>query len=108
IEGRPPVALNALPLAYLMEVSPGFFNTLQARLVKGHDCTPTGPLQSPPVTVINEARARQYFAGQDPIGKGLMLGQLRLEIIGVVQDLQQVGPGGAETPEFFLSMRQGT
>jgi putative ABC transport system permease protein len=108
IEGRPPAALNALPLAYLMEVSPGFFNTLQARLVKGHEFDPNATLQSPPVTVINEAMARQYFAGQDPVGKGLMLGPLRLEIVGVAQDLQQVGPEVAKTPEFFLSMRQGT
>ena len=37
VEGRPPVAQNDQPLAWLMEVSPGFFRTLQARLVKGQE-----------------------------------------------------------------------
>jgi putative ABC transport system permease protein len=108
VEGRPPAALNNLPLAYLTEVSPGFFHTLQARLVKGHEFDATATPESPPVTVINEAMARQYYAGKDPIGKGLLLGRLRLEIVGVVQDLQQVGPEVAKSPAFFLSTRQVT
>jgi putative ABC transport system permease protein len=107
VEGRPPIAQNDQPLAWMMEVSPGFFHTLQARLVKGHELDPAATPDSPPATVINEAMARQYFPGQDPIGKRLLLSRRGLEIVGVVQDVQQVGPEVAKTPAFFLSTRQG-
>jgi putative ABC transport system permease protein len=107
IEGQPPVALNDQPLAWMMEVSPGFFHTLQAHMVKGQELDPTATPESPPTTVINEAMARQHFAGQDPIGKHLLLGRRPLEIVGVVQDIQQVGPEVEKTPAFFLSTRQG-
>ncbi len=108
VEGRPPVAQNDQPLAWMMVVSPGFFHTLQARLVKGHELDPAATPASPPATVINEAMARQYFPGQDPIGKRLLLSRRGLEIVGVVQDIQQVGPEVEKTPAFFLSTRQGT
>ncbi|HEY0557113.1 MAG TPA: ABC transporter permease [Thermoanaerobaculia bacterium] len=108
VEGKPPVALNDQPLAWMTEVSPGFFHTLQARIVKGSDFDPAAIPESPATTIINESMARQHFAGMSPIGKRLFVGSQKLEVVGVVQDLQQVGPEVEKTPAFFLSTRQGT
>jgi putative ABC transport system permease protein len=107
LEGKPPASLSDQPLAWVMTVSPGYFRTLGTPLVKGHEFDPAASPESPPATVINESMARQYFPGQDPLGKRLLLGRRKLEIVGVVRDLQQLGPDVEKTPGFFFSTRQG-
>jgi putative ABC transport system permease protein len=86
-------------------VSPGFFRTVQARLVKGGDFDPRLPPDAPITAVINETMARQYFQGQNPVGKRLILGKHPVEIVGVTQDVQQLGPDVRNTPGFFLPLR---
>jgi putative ABC transport system permease protein len=107
VEDNPPAAQRDKPLAWMTTVSPGFFRTMQARLVRGHDFDPAAPAAAPPAAVINESMARQYFPGKDPIGRHFILGQAKVEVQGVVQDLQQLGPEVEKTAAFFLSDRQG-
>jgi putative ABC transport system permease protein len=107
VEGNPPASLSDSPLAWLMIVSPGYFRTLGTPLVKGHEFDPATSLDAPPVTIINQSMARQYFPGQDPIGKRLVVGPRQFEIVGVIQDFQQLGPDVEKTPAFFFSTRQG-
>ena len=107
VEGKPPASLRDRPLAWLMVVSPGYFRTLGTQLVKGHEFDPAASLDAPPVTMINQSMARQYFPDQDPIGKRLVVGSRQFEIVGVIQDLQQLGPDVEKTPAFFFSTRQG-
>ena len=106
IEGDPPVAQHDKPIVWMKVVSPGFFRTVQAKLVQGSDFDPAASPESPLTAVINQSLARQYFAGRNPLGRRLLVGARQLEIVGVVQDLQQLGPDVEKTPEFFLSSRQ--
>jgi macrolide transport system ATP-binding/permease protein len=75
------------------EVSSDYFKTLQAKLVKGRFFTEDDDASKPLVVVINKALARQYFPGEDPIGK--KMGDTELtpkslrEIIGVVDDVKE-------------------
>ncbi len=107
VEGRP-LEVRDQPIAWLMVVSPGYFRTLQTRLVKGREFDPATPVDAPLTTVVNESLARQYFPGQDPLGKRIVMGsrKVKLEIIGVVQDVQQLGPDVAKDAEFFLPAGQ--
>jgi putative ABC transport system permease protein len=107
VADHPPASQRDKPLAYLMVVSPGFFRTLETPLVKGRDFDPTTPPDAPSVAVINEAMARQHFAGVDPVGKRFVLGRREVEVLGVVHDIQQLGPDVAKAPAFFFSERQG-
>ena len=107
VADHPPASQRDKPLAYLMVVSPGFFRTLETPLVKGRDFDPTTPPDAPSVAVINEAMARQHFAGGDPVGKRFFLGRREVEVLGVVHDIQQLGPDVAKAPAFFFSERQG-
>jgi putative ABC transport system permease protein len=107
VEGKPPASPRDQPLAWMMIVSPGYFRTLGTPLVKGQEFDPATSLDAPPATIINESMARQYFPGQDPIGKRLIVGPRPIEIVGVIQDLQQLGPDVEKTPAFFFSTRQG-
>ena len=75
------------------EVSSGYFKTLQAKLVAGRFFTEDEDASKPLVVVINKALSRQYFPGEDPVGK--KMGDTELtpkslrEIIGVVDDVKE-------------------
>jgi predicted permease len=76
-------------------VSSDYFKTLQARLLRGRTFTDAEDLTKPLVVVINQALAKKYFPGEDPMGQrigdtGLSPGAIR-EIIGIVDDIRE-GP----------------
>ncbi len=74
------------------DVSSGLFTTLRAKLLRGRYFTDAEDASKPLVVIINQALARKYFPGQDPIGK--KLGDTDLspksiaEIVGVVDDVK--------------------
>jgi len=75
------------------EVSSEFLRTLQARLLRGRYFTDGEDASKQNVVIINQALAKQYFPGEDPIGK--QIGDTKLspkslaEIIGVVDDIKE-------------------
>ena len=75
------------------EVSAGYFKTIQARLMRGRFFTEADDASKTPVIIINQALAKQYFPGEDPIGK--MIGNTDLspksmrQIVGVVDDIRE-------------------
>jgi macrolide transport system ATP-binding/permease protein len=74
------------------DVSSAFFSTLHARLLRGRYFTEAEDASKPHVVMINQALARQYFPGEDPVGK--KIGDTALtptsitEIVGVVEDVK--------------------
>jgi macrolide transport system ATP-binding/permease protein len=87
-------------------VSPGYLPTLKARLVRGRVFTEADDASRPGVTVINQALAVKYFAGQDPIGQRIADDEggrpSVWEVVGVVDDVRE-GPLDVETwpAEYF-------
>jgi macrolide transport system ATP-binding/permease protein len=83
----------------LRDVSPDFFQTLHAKLLSGRVFTDQDDAARPKVVIINRALARQYFPGEDPLGKkigGITLAPDSLkEIVGVVDDIHE---GSLESP----------
>ena len=74
------------------DVSPALFSTLRAKLLSGRYFTEFDDASKPKVAMINEAFARKYFPGADPVGK--KIGNIELspksitEIIGVIEDVK--------------------
>src|SRR5262249_49479152 len=84
-------------------VSWEYFETIGARLAAGRFFNDRDNFSSPGVAIINEALARQYFGGKDPIGQRISIRYLRdqpleREIVGVVSDINQ-GQGGKIVPQ---------
>jgi hypothetical protein len=83
------------------EVSADFFTTLDIGLIRGRfftaDDRPGGATQP---TVISEAMARQYWPGQDPVGRHFRT-RLVHEVIGVSRDVQSVRYMQADGPFFY-------
>jgi len=51
------------------EVSPGYFATMGVPVLRGREFVETDRRDAPNVVLINDALARSYFGGQDPIGQ---------------------------------------
>jgi macrolide transport system ATP-binding/permease protein len=74
------------------QVSSGFFATLHTRLLTGRYFTDAEDATKPSVVIINRAFARQFFPGEDPVGKTLgdptlSASSLR-QIVGVIADFK--------------------
>jgi predicted permease len=96
VAGRPPETRPA----YFLEVSPGFFATMQIGLVDGRDFrlgdrAARVDAQNQPVPgvgIVNEMFARTYFDGQNPLGRQVTVRRGRtnvhtpIDIVGVVRD----------------------
>ena len=65
IPGKPPNAVEVT----VVPMSPGWFQAMGMRLLAGRDLTRRDVETGAAAVVVNEAFARQFFPGEDPIGK---------------------------------------
>jgi len=87
----PPGRPEDRPQAQHHSVSEGYFETMGARLIDGRFFTAYDTPTTEAVVVINETMARQYWPGEDPLGKRLTLqfGDTEkrwLTVVGVAAD----------------------
>ena len=91
-------------------VSPNWFSTMRVPLRRGRWFADTDRLGGPKVIVINEAAARQYFGGEDPIGKRVAVYQggfhTGAEVIGVVGDVKFGMIDSTAQPDTYISYTQ--
>jgi ABC-type antimicrobial peptide transport system permease subunit len=66
-------------------VTPGYFDTLQIPVLAGRTFTDSDAPDAQPVVVINQAFARKFFQGTNPVGRSLLFPKSKL-IVGVVAD----------------------
>jgi predicted permease len=96
------------PSATAIHVSDGYFATIGARL-RGREFTPQDRPGAPFVVVVNEAFARQFFPGEDALGKRLTMGaSVTPEIVGVVNDIRQVAIAEPARPTLYLHNLQNS
>ena len=94
-----------------VSVTPGYFAALGTPLLRGRDIADTDTAAAERVVVINQALARQYFEGQDPIGQRIAFDQPSPKtrwrtIVGVVADHVQDGLGTSVKGEIYDSIAQ--
>ena len=94
------------------DVTPDYFATLQAQLLRGRLFTAEDDATKPDVVIINRALARKYFPGEDPIGK--RMGDIRLTpksmktIIGVVDNIHEGALDQEIVPAVYYPFAQHT
>jgi predicted permease len=77
------------------EVSAGYFDVLGIPMVAGREFAAGDAARQ--VVIVNEAMARRYFEGMNPVGKSIIIGAQAREIVGMARDaalsyLEGVGP----------------
>jgi putative ABC transport system permease protein len=108
VEGAPPPPDNVNREIGLYSVTPGYFTTIGARIVAGRDFTEHDRTDAVEVALINEAAARFWFRGEDPIGRLVNVGPWSREIVGVVSDVLHGSPGSTVMPQLFTPYAQRT
>ena len=113
IDGRP-VAPKDQPSADLFVTEPDFFRTMGIQFVKGRDFNERDDHNSTQVVIVSESFARQFFPGEDPIGKRFQPGlstwdheksKMR-EIVGVVTDIRSRALNTEPKPVYYLPQSQ--
>jgi len=115
IEGQPiPTSADERAAAnvYYFLVTDNYFETMHTPMLRGRDFAPQDTRSSPWVAVINEAMARRFWPGEDPIGKHFTvdaaLGEQPREVIGIVRDvgLQYIRTGPPQAVAYSLYLQQ--
>jgi predicted permease len=92
-------------------VGPSFLGTMGIPLLNGREFSEADSSTSPKVAIINEAMARRFFAGRNPVGLHFGFGggkdvKLDIEIVGVVKDSKNVDVKKVTRPFAFLPYSQ--
>ncbi len=114
IQGRPLTNGPAHGGAAWNYVTPHFFAAFKVPLVRGRVFTERDDAAAPPVVVINEAMAKQYWKNEEPIGQRLIIGsgmgpdfaQAPREIIGIIADARDAGLNNDPQPATFVPLSQ--
>jgi len=84
---HPPLPQGQTLLAIVRWADPGYFASMKIPFVRGHTFGSNQRLDGADEAIISAEFARQYFPGEDPIGKHLISsGRRSYEIVGVVGD----------------------
>ncbi len=106
IEGRPkPADWMDMETQYNIS-TPGYFRAMGIPLLRGRDFDEHDTANSLPVTIINDAMARQYFQNEDPIGRRIKLGNKWQTIVGVAASVKHQRPMRAPVPMVYSPYTQ--
>jgi len=97
--------------AQITAASGGYAETMGIRLLRGRMVSDGDTAASPYVAVVNEALAKQYFRGTNPLGRQLDLGKESgmprpYTIVGIVADTAEGQVGGIIDPQILLPYQQ--
>ena len=92
--------------------SPTYFSTLGIRIVEGRVFVDTDTAGAFPVVIVSESFAKQYLPGESAVGRQLVQGGCydcpKTTIIGVVQDVKNLGPSLPSVAAYGAMTQTGT
>jgi len=90
------------------EMSVGYLDALGVKLLRGRDIAETDKEGSPLVVVINQAMAKQFWKGEDALGKRFKFfgDQEFRQVIGIVEDTKIFTLGEDPQPQAYIPVLQ--
>jgi predicted permease len=109
--GKTYASVGAQPFAEVRTISPGYFGTMGIPLLRGRDVVESDDSAAAPVAVVNQALAKKYFPGENPVGKQFTFGAPSptnppTTIVGVVGTVRQATLDQEPLPEMYFNYRQ--
>src|SRR5262249_54375033 len=103
-ESPPQVDPRAKLFANYSFASPGYFSAIGATLLRGRDFLEIDMAESTHVTIINNAMAKKFWPGEDPIGKqvGVPGPWPSRTIVGVIADVLRISVTEEQGLECYL------
>jgi len=98
-----------------LTVSPGYFEVFKIPVKRGRTFTDRDTAQAPPVVIINEAMAHQYWPKGDPLQDRLVIGrgvmrefatEPERQIIGIVANVRDGGLNDEPGPAMYIPQAQ--
>jgi putative ABC transport system permease protein len=88
--GKPPVPAGNQPSAAYYAATPGYFRALKIPITRGRDFTERDNAAAPPVAIVSESMARQFYANENPLGQRIQMGNgsKPAEIVGIAGDVR--------------------
>jgi putative ABC transport system permease protein len=109
VEDAPPPPPGHNPDANHRVVSGGYFRAVGMRLIAGRYFDERDTPDSQPVAIVNEASAREFWPGRNPLGHRFRLDDDNrpwLTVVGIVADVKQVGVDVAGRAENYYPVTQ--
>ena len=106
---RPDPADGQEPGADIRWIQRNYLETMQIRLVAGRTFNESDREGAPLVVLANEVAAREFWPGQNAVGKQVAMpwnDTLRAEVVGVVSDIRHMGPDQEARAMFYWEHRQ--
>ena len=94
------------------QVTTNYLQTMNVPLRSGRYFQTSDNAQSMPVAIINETMARQYWPGENALGRRFKLGDPTddvpwVQIVGIVADIRQMGLDEPVKAEMYFPYQQG-
>ena len=108
-----PVPPGQQPIAQVNVVTPDYLQAVRAPIRRGRAFTERDDRHAPPVAIVSESFAKQFFPDEDPIGKRIIPNgsvdpgkpPVR-EIVGVVADMHLISLRLAPKPQIYVPHEQ--
>ncbi|MBA2306026.1 MAG: ABC transporter permease, partial [Acidobacteria bacterium] len=107
-----PVRPERERIAFVNLLSPDFFRAMGTRLIAGRDFTPADRKGAPDVVIVNEAFAKKFFGGENPIGRIVRQPGFNArpttshQVVGYVQDAVYRSLRQAIPPTMYFPLQQ--
>jgi putative ABC transport system permease protein len=93
------------------QISADYFQTMGIQLRRGRYFSDVDNEQAAPVGIVNETMARQYWPGEDAIGKRLKVGDPDenlpwVTVVGIAADVRQMGVDEPVKAEMYFPYQQ--
>ncbi len=85
---------------------PGYFRTMRTPLLSGRDFEESDEAAAQAYVIINEAMARRYWAGRDPLGTKVRVGDTDCQVIGVAKTAKYNNLSEEPLPYLFFPIWQ--
>jgi predicted permease len=107
IAGEPALAPGALPMEQVRVVSPEFFQAMGLQLKQGRSFERKDVENSSDLIVVNQAFARRYLSGKDPLTSSILMNVLsphpeKVPVIGVVANARDLGVETEAEPVLYF------
>jgi predicted permease len=107
-EGQPMAPLAERPIFNIQQLTPGYAAAMRVPVRHGREFTDGDDAKAPRVVMVNEALARRYWPGENPVGKHILLGRQTgpSEIVGVLGDVPNLAVGTDPQTEIYVPFAQ--
>ena len=112
VTGRPKLKPEDQPTIEIRIADPNYFRLMGIGVRRGRGFVDTDRAGTTPVMLITESAARQFFAGENPIGKHIDIGWHRNkqsvegDVVGVVADVKSFGIDKDAPAQLYLPLAQ--